>query len=508
MNTTTGYLSHDTLPGTLDTDVLVVGLGAGGSMAFHDLARAGKDVLALELGEAFDPKEASRREELMMPKLFAEGGARATEDMAIRVLQGKGVGGSTLHNTNLCKRLPEAILAQWVRDHGLHELDTPQLHQDFADVEAILGVHPVPDHRVNTNNKLMARGVEALGWRGGRLSHNREGCKQSGFCELGCPNNGKQNAAKVLIPAALEAGGRILTRARVERLHERSGKITHATAQVTLEDGSMVTITVRARQVIVAASATSSAALFKASDLPDPHRLAGTNLHMHPGAFVIGLFDDVVESWRGVPQSTECTEFLSFDGTQPDRRVWLVAGSAHPGGSASMLPGFGAAHTRLMRGYKHAAALIAMIHDHSSGRVLPSKGEHVQIHYRMDRADWAQIALGLKQGARIFLAAGAREVILPLNPMKTIRTERDIEALSVKDLRPFSPPLVAVHPMSTLWMGSDPRSSVVNPFGRHHQVRNLSVADGSLFPTSIGGPPQISIYTLGRHVARAVAAEL
>jgi len=37
---------------------------------------------------------------------------------------------------------------------------------------------------------------------------------------------------------------------------------------------------------------------------------------------------------------------------------------------------------------------------------------------------------------------------------------------------------------------------------------NLFVADGSLFPTSIGGPPQISIYTFGRRVAREVAAML
>lgn len=503
-----GYLNHDTLPTSLKVDVLVIGLGAGGSMAFHDLAQRGHNVLAMELGERFESALATRREESMMPQLFAEGGARATEDMAIRVLQGKGVGGSTLHNTNLCKRLPDDILQHWVQHHGLHELARPQLTQDFEDVEAMLGVHAIPDDRVNANNRIMARGVDALGWRGGRLAHNRDGCKQSGFCELGCPNNGKQNAAKVLIPPALDAGGRIVTRARVERLHARNGVITHATAQVTRKDGTMHQVIVRARQFVVAASATSSAALIKASNLPDPYRLAGTNLHMHPGAFVIGLFDEDVESWRGVPQATECTEFLSFDGSTPDQRVWLVAGSAHPGGSASMLPGFGAPHTRLMRGYKHAAALIAMIHDHSSGRVLPSKGEHLQIHYKMDRADWAQIELGLKQGARIFLAAGAKEVVLPLNPMKRIRTERDIEAISAADIKAFSPPLVAVHPMSTLWMGSDPRSSVVNPFGRHHHVSNLSVADGSLFPTSIGGPPQISIYTLGRHVARAVDAEL
>jgi choline dehydrogenase-like flavoprotein len=45
---------------------------------------------------------------------------------------------------------------------------------------------------------------------------------------------------------------------------------------------------------------------------------------------------------------------------------------------------------------------------------------------------------------------------------------------------------------------------VVDVDGRHHLVDNLWVADGSLFPTSIGGPPQIPIYTFARRVARAL----
>ena len=86
----------------LRVQVAIVGLGAGGAMAFHDLSLAGLDVLALEVGDRFEPALATGREEQMLPKLFMDGGARATEDMAITILQGRGVGGSTLHNTNLC----------------------------------------------------------------------------------------------------------------------------------------------------------------------------------------------------------------------------------------------------------------------------------------------------------------------------------------------------------------------------------------------------------------------
>jgi choline dehydrogenase-like flavoprotein len=57
-------------------------------------------------------------------------------------------------------------------------------------------------------------------------------------------------------------------------------------------------------------------------------------------------------------------------------------------------------------------------------------------------------------------------------------------------------------------MGDDPAISVVDSTGEHHDVKGLFVADGSLFPTSLGGPPQISIYTFALHLAPHVIARL
>jgi hypothetical protein len=59
----------------------------------------------------------------------------------------------------------------------------------------------------------------------------------------------------------------------------------------------------------------------------------------------------------------------------------------------------------------------------------------------------------------------------------------------------------AVHPMGTMRMGKDPKTSVVASTGEHHHVKGLFVLDGSLFPTSLGGPPQISIYAFAHHLA-------
>ncbi len=54
-------------------------------------------------------------------------------------------------------------------------------------------------------------------------------------------------------------------------------------------------------------------------------------------------------------------------------------------------------------------------------------------------------------------------------------------------------------------MGEDPRRSVVGPRGRHHQIPNLWIADGSVFPTSLGVNPQVTIYALARLFATELA---
>ena len=146
----------DTKPDSvIDADIVIIGLGAGGSMAFSELAEAGFDVVGLELGAYIKPEEMVKREEIMMPKLFLDGAARATNDMSIRILQGKGVGGSTLHNTNLCKRLNPETLTYWAKKFGLENLLDQSLQDDFKAVETLLNVHSVPDEQVNKNLSLI-----------------------------------------------------------------------------------------------------------------------------------------------------------------------------------------------------------------------------------------------------------------------------------------------------------------------------------------------------------------
>ncbi len=479
-------------------DLVIVGAGAGGAMAARVAQQAGLRVVLVEEGRHLTTKDFTQREDEMIPELFCDAGGRATVDGAVTILQGRGVGGSTVHNTNLCKRAPAPVLARWQVDGWTADGLAPH----YAAVEAMLSVTPIADADVNRNNQILRRGAEALGWKRGRLSHNRVGCRGSGFCELGCAYDAKQNALKVLVPAAMLAGATVYSEVRAERILVAAGRAIGIEARaLDSERRPGPTLTIRGA-VCLAGSAIGSARLALQSRLPDPDTRIGGTLRLHPGAAVAGLFPDEVLGWKGIPQSEECTELLDFDAPDSPKRTWIVPAFAHPIGLAAMLPGFGAAHRETLAQLPHMAVLTAMLHDESAGTVRVD-GDRLRVHYALGPADQRALVDGLAACAELLFAAGARRVLVPLAAPLWLDDRSQVERLRAHRYRPLDPLLTAVHPMGTLPLGT-----LVDPHGAYRHVKNLYVADGSLFPTSIGTPPQLSIYAAAHKVAGHIAADL
>ena len=64
------------------------------------------------------------------------------------------------------------------------------------------------------------------------------------------------------------------------------------------------------------------------------------------------------------------------------------------------------------------------------------------------------------------------------------------------------------HLMGTARMGTDPARSVVNEWGRSHDVKNLFIVDGSIFVTSAGVNPTRTIQALALYVADSIKQRL
>ena len=494
------------LPLRLRADLCVVGSGAGGAMAAMIAAEAGLEQHDGEAGELLTPADMIQREEAMFPRLYWEGGGRTTKGREVKIHQGRGVGGSTLHNLNLCKRIPASIRGRWAEERRLDRLPPATWDALYAEVEALLKVEAVPRGRWNRHNRLLEDGCRALGWAGGGLMHNRSGCMGSGFCEVGCAYDAKNNAAKILVPRAVKAGAQIVARCQAVRVQHDRGRVLGVDARA-LEPRThrpIGEIVVEAPRVCLAASATGTPALLRRSSIPDPGGETGERLHVHPALVASGDFDEPVRAWQGIPQTYECTEHLDF--TREDgHRSWIVPAFAHPVGTAALVPGHGAAHRDVMKRYAHLAAFTAMLHDRTAGRVRPDGELGLTIDYWPDAADRRELLHGLWACARLLFAAGARRVLIPTQPPRIFERGEPLDAILALDLVPGAMDVTAVHPMGSVPMGDDPARAAVDSEGRHHHVKGLWVADGSLFPSSIGVPPQLSIYALGMHVGRALS---
>jgi hypothetical protein len=174
----------------LEADVVVVGTGAGGGMAASELARRGARVVVLEEGPLLEQPDMSQLEDEMMAKLYQERGGRSTADLAIRVIGGRCIGGSTVHNINLCKRVPPEVLELWRTRHAVSGASEPELRPVFESVERDLSVSRFRSSGA-MRTPLAERGVQALGRSGAAIAQSR-GCQRTGFCEIGRPYDAKQ----------------------------------------------------------------------------------------------------------------------------------------------------------------------------------------------------------------------------------------------------------------------------------------------------------------------------
>ncbi len=497
-----------TLPlgSVIKADLCVVGAGAGGAMVAMTAAEAGMKVVVLEAGAFITPGEMNQREEEMVPRLFWESGAQKTHDRGVWIHQGKGVGGSTLHNLNLCKRIPNAILESWHTRRGLSALSPAVWHALYTEVEQLIGVEEIPASKRNRANLIVKKGCDALGWKSGPLKHNRAGCIGAGFCEIGCSFDAKNNALKVMVPRAVKAGATVLAHCQATHVLHGAGA-TKGVDAVILDPVSRKVVgalRVEAPKVCLSASATRTPAILLRSRVPDPGGETGNGLRVHPGIAVAGDFDEPVDAWVGVPQSYECTEWLDFEEDRDGHRLWIIPVFGHPMGVSTMLPGHGETHHNMMRRYAYSTGVAAMLHDHTAGTVRPKGDLGIQIDYWPDERDRAELSLGFELCAKLLLAAGARSVTSSTQPTHRLNRGGHAGAFRNIPIQRGETGLSAVHPMASVPMGDDPRVAAVDSTGRHHHLEGLWLADGSLFPSSIGVPPQLSIYSLALHVARAL----
>jgi choline dehydrogenase-like flavoprotein len=484
---------------TMDTDVVVIGSGAGGAVASHALARRGLSVVILEAGRHHRSTDFTQREDEMLPALYEERGQQRTSDGLVTVLQARTVGGSTVVNTADCTPIPESVLERWRREFAV-DLDAVALGPAYARVRAMLGVRSIEARETNPNNQRLLEGARRLGWRGGLFEHNRTGCTGSGYCLIGCAYDAKRSALVTYIPAALESGAVLVTEAEAIRVRVEGGAARGVEARWGAEARRL---RIRSRHVVVAAGSIRTPLLLLRSDLGRGIEHLGRNLSLQPQAAVMARFEDELNSFRGIPQSAYVDEFEKFDprvGLGGFRIEGIFAGPAQ---FATLVGGVGASHRTAMEAYARSAASLVLAPDQPAGRVVIDRGRP-RIDYRLHGEVADRLRHGVAAAARAWFAAGAQVVGSPLGGGIVMTSERQIEDVLRASIVPGRTRLISAHPQGTVRMSEDARRGAVDSRGRYHGVDGLTVCDGSVFPTSSSSHTQIPIMAFADLAAEAI----
>ena len=493
-------------PDEIRADVCVVGSGCGGATAARVLAEAGREVVVLEEGPDRTGMELTQRDGEMYDQLYMDRGGRATDDLGVTVLSARVLGGGGVINASDVVPIPPGVLAHWRSEYGLGELTEATLRPFEEAALADLSASRITEAQMNEANLLLQRGTEALGWEGERMLHNRVGCAGMGTCLIGCPLNAKRNPRFVAIPAAVDAGARFLTRARAMRI-EGAGAAQKTVVASTLDERGYHAageLRVRAETVVVACNAVASAELLLRSGIGNEH--VGQHLILQPQLPIVARFEHEVRAFRGIPQAWAVTE---FERERTERGLWgfrIEAVMGTPGIVSTLLPYVGGENERMMSRYPSLAAALLLAPDEPSGSV--SAGEHGRPIIRYEQTDEHRRRLrdAARAAARIYLAAGAVEVIVPNVPPVVVRSERDLPRLDDMRLRPASAPLVSAHQQGTVRLGPSAREGAADPDGQVYGTRGVYVMDASIFPSSASSHTMTPIITMARYLASKLAA--
>ncbi len=500
----------------LEADVCIVGTGAGGAIAADVLSDTGLKVVMIEEGMLRSSTDFRMLESEAYPTLYQESASRKTADKAINILQGRTVGGSTTVNWTTSFRTPSATLKYWRERFGLTDLTDEHMQGWFERAEKLTHI---TDWQVppNENNAILERGGQKLGIKIERIKRNVKGCANLGYCGMGCPLNAKQSMLVTAIPAALNRGAILVSRARAQRLTIAKDRVESLECVSMMGTGYNVgttKITVKAKHFVVAGGAINSPALLMRSSAPDPYNRLGKRTFLHPSLVSGAQMPNKVEAWAGAPQTTYSDHFLNTHPIDGAMGFKLEVPPVHPVLYAISVNGMSEHHRNRITNLPNSQVTIALCRDgfhpaSEGGEVKLLSDGFPQLDYKLNKFFFDAARRALLAMAEIQFAAGATEVFPVDERINGFRAWAETKAaLETLDLRPYATRVVSAHVMGGCAMSSSEKDGVVNHYGRHHQLGNVSVIDGSVFPTSIGANPQLSIYGLAWRNASRLAGDM
>ncbi len=518
-------------------DVIVVGSGPGGGIATYALATAGLRVALVEAGPRLTagvdynghhwPYEYRDR---IAPNFWRDNFLRGHfTPVGDRPGHGqiRALGGRSVCWAGHSLRFGPKDFEAW-------PVSYEEVAPYYSKAELLMGVYGNRDGLSNMPDgeflkgvplrcpeERLRLGVERLAGRGARMAFvaqrkamltevpakpewkHRQKCHYCGHCS-GCAVDAKYTSVNTPIALAEDTGNlAILTESMATRVRLSADGAGVAGIEYKSADGE--THELDASAVVLSCSAVETARLLLISEIANSSGQVGRNLTSHFGVTVRGFFPQVLDRDASNDDGTGYYHSLltglywdepspNFEGTY---QVQCGAGVTSHRRVIRSAPGYGRALKKRLREWNVGHAGMNM-----QGTTLISSNKFVdldpgradafgmplpRVHLHYDDSDLA-MAQDMVEKCEEIIRAGDGEVI---DTPGTVRVE-DL----VIDLN---------HWVGTTRMGTDPKSSVVDPTGRSHDLPNLFVADASVFPAYPEKNPTLTNIALSWRTADGIA---
>ena len=522
-------------------DVLIIGSGASGAAVAWSLAETKMRILCLEQGDWMKQSDFPSNGRDWEARRFSDFDispnkrGRDTDypvnddNSPMKVANFNGVGGGTvfftahfprMHPSDFRVKSLDGVADDW-------PVDYQTLEPFFAENDRMMGVSglagdpaypphhlPMPPLPLGKTGARYAKAMNKLGWHWWPSDSaiatteydGRAACINLGHCTPGCAQGAKASTDITYWPHAIRAGVELRTRCRVREITTNE----HGMASGAIYyDAEGVERFQPAEVVIVACNGIGTPRLLLNSasarfpnGLANSSGLVGKNLMLHPWPQVGGYVDERVDGDRAPMLSIWSKEFYETDPSRDFVRGYTLQ-FARGGGlvseaveseARSHLP-WGAEHHRVYRTLLHRRLRIGVAcedlpEEHNQVTLDPVlKDSHgipaPKIDYRISENTRRMMEHGIARASEILTAAGATGLF-------TSRTLLNSPG----------------HLLGTARMGTDPERSVVNEWGRSHDVKNLFIVDGSIWVTSGGVNPTSTIQALALYIADSMKRRL
>jgi len=457
---------------------IVIGSGAGGSVASLELSKKGESVALVEEGKEFNNSFFKNNSIADRTKsLWRNGGITPIFGRPpIAYVEGVALGGTTVSNGGVLERPPSNLLDKFNKKFNISGYSSSELKEIFEQIEAKLFVKKVLENNDNIDSTILVNTLNKnnISYRPTALARNN--CKNTNQCISGCPTGAKMtNLSLTYIPEALNRGLTLFTENKVVKIFKRNGLITLKVKK------NKKYFNMYCEKLYISAGPIQSPFIILKNGL---NKFAGNKINFHLNYKIGAFFNKKINAKNGTIYSLDVDHYkkegFSFNSANFNCSYFF-----------SSFPNLSNKEINLIEKQIDFHALYAsIIKIEGYAKIVSSMASEPILYYKLESEDILKIKKSIKVFCEILLESGAQKIYLPYSGNFIIKSSKDIENF-VSEFNQKKMNFVCAHAMSSCKMSNN-SDGIVDDSGNLRNHNDIIVADNSILPESVGESPQLA----------------